>query len=176
MLSDVFFWTKIKALRIAFKPLCCKCTQKVVNMGILLGLWGQRSSPIQTVQGLWHLTTCFLPTRLCTAKKTKKKNSWRSGSKVMSKSMIKHLCRQQKRQTVVFSHVWKKQNKKQKDRCWNPDNTNTLMSPMATWKMKPLKNKNKNKQVKCWHVLIQISFWSCLLRLPSVHNFQTCFG
>lgn len=71
--KNAFWCLENKGLRIAFKPICCKCTQKVVNMWILLGLWGQRSSPIQTVQGLWHLTTCFLPTRLCTAKKTKRK-------------------------------------------------------------------------------------------------------
>lgn len=58
-----FFWMKIKALNIALKPLCCWCSQEAVKMWILLGFWGQRSSPIQTVQGLWHLTT-RLPTLL----------------------------------------------------------------------------------------------------------------
>lgn len=114
----MLFWMKIKALNIAFKPLCCKCTQKVVNMWILLGLWGQRSSPIQTVQGLWHLTTCFSQLYSLYSKGKKEKLTERLLPKWWVKSMIKHLYRH-KRQTVVFSHL--KKNKTA--RCWNPCNT-----------------------------------------------------
>lgn len=59
--KNFFVWMKIKALNIASKPLCCKRTQEVVNMWVLLGFWRQRSPhhPVQTVQGLWHLTTGF---------------------------------------------------------------------------------------------------------------------
>lgn len=55
------FRRKIKALNIAFKPLCCKSSQKVVNMWLLLGFWGQRSSPVPTVHGLWHFTMSVSP-------------------------------------------------------------------------------------------------------------------
>lgn len=125
-------WMKIKALNIAFKPLCCKCTQKVVNMWILLGFWGQRSSPVQTVQGLWHLTTCFSQLYSLYSKETQQKGLLQSDE---LKSMIKHFHRH-KRQPVVFSHV-RKQNKTKQTKtatCWPYSSHLWLPERRSPWK------------------------------------------
>lgn len=53
-------WVKIKAFNIAFKPLCCKCTQKVVIMWVLLGFWGSKVLPLFKqfkVYGTWQLAS-----------------------------------------------------------------------------------------------------------------------
>ncbi len=68
-------WRKIKTLNIVFKPLCCKCTQ-AVNMWILLWLWGQRSSSVQTGQGVWHLTSLASPSSALRTAKTTAAPQW----------------------------------------------------------------------------------------------------
>lgn len=157
MRFDVFL-NENKGFKYCFKPLCCKCTQKVVNMWLLLGIWGHRSSPIQTVQGLWHLTTYF--SQLYSLYSKEKKKDRDIAPKWWVKSMIKHFYRH-KRQTVVFSHV-----KNETARCWNTYNTNTHLIS-GCLKDEALKNKTR---VKPWPVLIWISFFSlsCFCRLSTI--------
>lgn len=71
MSSDAFL-NENKGSNIAFKQLCCKFTQTVVNVPIAWAL-GSKVLPIQTVQGLWHLTTCV--SQLNSLYSKKKENS-----------------------------------------------------------------------------------------------------
>lgn len=107
---------------------------------------GSKVLPYSNSSRSMALDNLLSPNSTLYSEENKKKNRWRNGSKVMSKSMIKHLCRHNKKANCGLLPCMKKK-KNQTNRCWNPDNTNTLVSLMATWKMKPLKNK-KNK----WNV------------------------
>lgn len=126
-------WMKIKALNIASKPLCCKRTQEVVNMWVLLGFWRQRSPPPPCSNSSrsmaldnWFLLNLFSVQRRKSPKQNKK----------VIKTMAKHFYRHT-RQPMV--HLKKIKNYNKTARCWNP-----LSSLSAAWKRKPLKIKMKN--------------------------------
>lgn len=74
---------KIKALNIAFRSICCKCTQNVVNIAWALG---SKVLPYSNSSRSMALDNLLLPNPLCTARKK------RNGKLLQNddKSMIKH--------------------------------------------------------------------------------------
>lgn len=170
----LLFWMKIKALNIASKPLCCKCTQKVVNVWILLGFLGSGFLPCSNSSRSMALDNLLLP-NLFSVQKRKKQNKQRDRDAALKwwvKSMKKHLCvDRHKRQTVVFSHV-KNKTKKQNRKTADAEIQRTRMHSSPRDEALP----SKTHQWKRWPVLIPVSFSSRLLPLPSVHHVQTCFG
>ena len=114
-LSDVVFLNENKGFKYCFFLKPFYAANVLRRLWILLGWWGQRSSPSQTVQGLWHLTTCF--SQLYSLYSEEKKKL------VMSKKHDKTFFIDTK------GKLWSSPMLKNKtDRCWNPCQTNARLT------------------------------------------------
>lgn len=128
MLSDVCLRENKGFEVLLDKPVCCTFTPRVVWMWLLLGLWGETAPPIQTVQGLWHLT--FHVFQLCTVQKNAKRKKENKRCRMINISQVM-ICRNIKGKTVALPTRIKNSTK----RCWKPNDTNSKV----TWSPSMLK-------------------------------------
>lgn len=134
MLSDVVFLNENKGFKYCFEAIMLQTYSEGCEYVNIAWVLGSKVLPCSNSSRSMALDNLSLPTLLCTAKK-KKKTDWETAPKWWVKSMIKHFYRH-KRQTVVFSHV------KIKLTDVETPAKQTLISPMAAWKMKPLKGNS----------------------------------
>lgn len=145
---------------------------KVVNVWILLGFLGSGFLPYSNSSRSMALDNLLLPNLFSVQRRKNKRTDKETETLLLKwwvKSMKKHLCRHE-RQTVVFSHVKnKKQQKTENCRCWNPKNTNALISSVAAREMKPFKIKHtsENDDLFLFEYLSLVDSCFCLLSTTS---------